>query len=155
MLVRTAKPSDVPAMMALADDFASAAHWNEYSYRQIFELPRPRRLAFILESGTSDKSAEHGISGFVIALAEGPEWEIENIVVGPGSQRRGCGSHLLRALLDKAREERVSRIFLEVRESNVAARAFYAAATFTVNGRRKSYYRNPEEDALLMEYIFA
>jgi ribosomal protein S18 acetylase RimI-like enzyme len=55
----------------------------------------------------------------------------------------------LTALLDRARETNSERVFLEVRESNQAARAFYARLGFEQSGRRKLYYANPPEDAVL------
>jgi len=45
-------------------------------------------------------------------------------------------------------------IFLEVRESNRAARALYEKWAFTEEGRRKSYYKDPEEDALILKFSF-
>jgi ribosomal-protein-alanine N-acetyltransferase len=55
----------------------------------------------------------------------------------------------LDALSAAARETNSSSIFLEVRESNAAARTLYELASFEQTGRRKSYYTNPAEDAIL------
>jgi ribosomal-protein-alanine N-acetyltransferase len=52
--------------------------------------------------------------------------------------------------IETARADGVQSVFLEVRESNSAARAFYAGLSFTQIGRRRGYYRNPEEDALVL-----
>lgn len=78
-----------------------------------------------------------------------PEWEIENIVVAPKVRRKGIGRQLVDALLAAAGETNSESVFLEVRESNAAARKLYESAGFQQNGRRKSYYSDPPEDAIL------
>jgi ribosomal-protein-alanine N-acetyltransferase len=92
------------------------------------------------------------IAGFVVALCLGQEWEIENIVVDSALRRRGCANLLLRELLSLASNEGAGRVLLEVRESNQAARAFYARWGFQMIGRRRNYYRDPEEDAILLHF---
>jgi ribosomal-protein-alanine N-acetyltransferase len=57
---------------------------------------------------------------------------------------------LLDHALEIARERRSQVVFLEVRESNAAARALYASRRFEVAGRRSKYYRKPVEDALVL-----
>ena len=74
---------------------------------------------------------------------------MENIVVSPAARRTGIGKRLLDALLQAARETNNAAVFLEVRESNHEARAFYEHVGFKLDGRRKSYYFNPSEDAIL------
>jgi ribosomal-protein-alanine N-acetyltransferase len=77
------------------------------------------------------------------------EWELENIVVASSVRRMRLGQRLLDALLTAARETNSSSVFLEVRESNASARSFYEKAGFKQTGRRKSYYANPAEDAVV------
>ena len=71
------------------------------------------------------------------------------MVVGRHSQSQGLGSTLVHELADVARNHNATRIFLEVRESNAAARGLYEKCGFTITGRRKSYYNHPAEDAVL------
>ena len=71
------------------------------------------------------------------------------MVTAAGDRRRGIGSQLLKELIAIARERKLQTIFLEVRESNVAARALYCKFGFEESGRRKNYYANPTEDAVL------
>ena len=97
-------------------------------------------------------SNNSAIAGFVVALCLGQEWEIENIVVDSALRRRGCANLLLRELLSLASNEGAGRVLLEVRESNQAARAFYARWGFQMIGRRRNYYRDPEEDAILLHF---
>ena len=92
------------------------------------------------------------IAGFLVARHLAPEWELENIVVSPSSQRRGIGKALLRTLLLRARDADNGAVFLEVRESNAAARGLYESAGFRQAGKRKCYYLNPLEDAVLYRW---
>jgi ribosomal-protein-alanine N-acetyltransferase len=74
---------------------------------------------------------------------------LENIAIAPTARRKGLGLRLLSALLSAAREANSDSVFIEVRESNAAARTLYEKAGFKPAGRRTSYYTNPMEDAVL------
>jgi ribosomal-protein-alanine acetyltransferase len=87
--------------------------------------------------------------GFLVARHVRGEWELENIVVSAELRGRGIGKRLLDGLLARVRETESWGVFLEVRESNVGARKFYQKAGFREIGRRKSYYADPAEDAVL------
>jgi ribosomal-protein-alanine N-acetyltransferase len=139
---RTANAADIPAMMALERGAANAAHWLEHEYQRLFESSLPHRVAIVIE--------EHGeVQGFLIARALDREWEIENIVVSGALQRRGLGTALLSGFLKSACAEGAEEVFLEVRESNTAARKLYEKLAFREGGRRKNYYRQPDEDAVI------
>jgi len=73
-------------------------------------------------------------------------------VVGAGARRRGVGRALCEAVLGWSREMRCERIRLEVRASNPAVR-LYEGLGFREVGRRLRYYRDPVEDAVLMEFL--
>ena len=96
---------------------------------------------------------EGEVTGFLMGRATGDQAEILNIGVMPGKRRKGEGSALLRAALDEFYSRGTTRVFLEVRESNEAAKAFYARHGFSKVGHRSGYYRDPDEAALLMEKI--
>jgi len=87
--------------------------------------------------------------GFLVAQCGGLEWELENIAVLPGFRRRGAGAALLSALLEEAGTRHAERILLEVRASNQSAIRLYGQAGFQLLARRRGYYQNPTEDALL------
>ena len=91
------------------------------------------------------------ITGFVLGRHIGDEAEILNLATLPEKRRRGEGRALLEKALAEFQTRGVRRVFLEVRESNVKAIAFYKKHGFSEAGRRKAYYREPEEAALLME----
>jgi ribosomal-protein-alanine N-acetyltransferase len=92
------------------------------------------------------------LAGFVLFAQVADECEILDIAVDPASRRDGLGARLLVAALAAAVARGARRCFLEVRASNAGAQAFYRAAGFVEDGRRKDYYRSGQgrEDALLM-----
>ncbi|MDR1567352.1 MAG: ribosomal protein S18-alanine N-acetyltransferase [Streptococcaceae bacterium] len=85
--------------------------------------------------------------GFLSAIVINPEVEITNIAVLPKYRRQGVGEKLLCLL-----KEDVEIVWLEVRESNTNARKLYQKVDFYETGRRKGYYQQPKEDAILMEW---
>jgi len=88
-----------------------------------------------------------GYAGMWKVLDEG---HITNIAVHPGYRRLKIGSALLKALKQYAKENNIHSITLEVRESNIAAQKLYSKFNFEVVGRRKAYYEDDHEDALIM-----
>lgn len=90
------------------------------------------------------------VAGFGILHCFGDEAEIFNLAVRPDRRGKGLGRMLLEELCRTADTGGVQNIYLEVRESNAAARGLYAKFGFRNVGRRKKYYDNPREDALLM-----
>ena len=68
--------------------------------------------------------------------------------------RRGIGTKLVGALISRARSEAAAAILLEVRESNLAARGLYERQGFREVGRRRGYYADPVEDAILYSLRF-
>lgn len=152
MKIRKATDADIRSLMDLAAESATAAHWTEQQYRDLISpAVKVDRLAIVAEGSPVSGSApsDEGLLGFLIARFQTPECELENIVVSPGARRKGVGKRLLNALLLAATEINCESLFLEVRESNRVARAFYENAGFRFHGRRKSYYSNPDEDAIL------
>jgi ribosomal-protein-alanine N-acetyltransferase len=140
MTVRPATSADVAAMRAIEERATTAAHWSETEYQRLFSA-EPPRLAFVVGDDT--------VQGFLIARQIGPEWELENIAVVADAQRRGLGSALVRHFLDMVKQRAGESVFLEVRESNTAARALYREHGFVQTGRRRGYYQHPDEDAVL------
>ena len=88
-----------------------------------------------------------GYAGMWLVLDEA---HITNIAVHPLARRRGIGEALLRALMAEAYLLRIERITLEVRDSNTAAQSLYEKLGFVRVGRRKGYYSDNNEDAIIM-----
>jgi [ribosomal protein S18]-alanine N-acetyltransferase len=142
MNIRVGRLEDVAAMLALERQSPAAAHWPESFYRGLFDEGAPERISLVAD--------EDGVRrGFLIARITGDECELENVVVAESSQRRGMASRLIQELVKVARDRKAARIFLEVRESNAPARSLYEKCGFVIQGRRKSYYTTPAEDAVL------
>lgn len=154
MKIRKATADDIASMMSLARESATAAHWTEPQYRDlILPVVKVDRLAIVAEAAPSPlcgaDDPDERLLGFLVAHFLTPECELENIVVSPRALRKGVGKQLLKALLLAASKTNCETVFLEVRESNQAARAFYENVGFQLDSRRKSYYSNPSEDAVL------
>jgi ribosomal-protein-alanine acetyltransferase len=144
-------------MMELERQCATAARWTEHQYQTIFQIScndAAQRLALVMEENSNVSTASQSrkkspLIAFLIANHVGAEWELENVVVEPSFRRKGVGTKLLDDLLARARAALSEFVFLEVRESNQAARALYLKRGFELAGRRKDYYRSPPEDAIL------
>ena len=87
---------------------------------------------------------------YIIGRLIAPEAEIYRIAVRPEYRQRGIGYRLLSYAIKTERGRGLECAFLEVREGNVAARALYRAFGFSECGKRKNYYKNPTEDAVVM-----
>jgi len=102
--------------------------------------------------GTYARVALRGTTlvGYLLAVMIVDEAHLGNLAVRPSERRSGVGQKLLDDLLEAAREKGVSKVTLEVRESNQIARKFYYQNEFIDVAIRKNYYRNPVEDAIVM-----
>ena len=148
MPIRRATPEDIPALISLERRAATAAHWTTEQYEAAFASGALPRQFLVVEEQSS-------VQGFIVGRAIGEEWEIENIAVAEPIRSRGLGTRLLGEFLDLARGRGARAVFLEVRESNLAARRLYEKWVFIESGRRRRYYRDPEEDAISYRLDFA
>ena len=135
--LRPSTEADLPRFAAWEAENPSGAGWSLQALRE--------ELAF---AGGEMLTAElDGEPAGYMALRRLPDGlELMNIFVDPARRRRGLGLALMEALIAAAGDE---PIFLELRESNGAARSLYEAKGFAVVGRRPRYYRDGEA-ALLM-----
>lgn len=140
-MIRAATLDDVPVLMALEKHAVTAAHWSGAQYHAVFAATQIPRFALVIEDG-------HAIQGFLVARGVGSEWELENIAVAGPARRHGLGTQLLAEFLSAARSRGATAVFLEVRESNSAARRLYEKSAFFETGRRAHYYHDPEEAAV-------
>ena len=160
--VRPARPSDQPRLVEIAYHSATAAQWNQAEYLKLFSIDEPEAQTPAetvtkpqLQSRTALVVEQDGnVVGFIVRRQVEDEWEIENIAVTGVARRCGLGSRLVGELLDLARSHGGKSVFLEVRESNRAARSLYEKWAFIEVGRRKTYYQNPPEDALVLQFKF-
>lgn len=110
-------------------------------------------------SAFADLLAQAGVAlegeagGFILIRTVADEAEILTLAVRPSARRQGLGARLVRAATDRAAASGAARLFLEVAEDNVPARALYGALGFEPAGRRPRYYartEGPSVDALLL-----
>lgn len=131
MQVRVGNPGDIDQILRIQRSTPEASQWNPSDYE-------------LLVAETDDE-----IAGFLVWRSvvwnEGGinEAEILNLAVAKSSRRQGLGRALIEAVP-------VSNVFLEVRESNAAARALYRKAGFVEAGVRFGYYAHPVESAIVM-----
>jgi len=159
--IRPAALHDVPAILALERQAPGAAHWSLEQYEKLV-----RGGVVLLAEHVAEPVVEHApapckspeeqgvLCGFICAHAVESEWEIENVVVAAEFLRRGIGDALVGVLIQRAESEAASAILLEVRASNRPARSLYEKHGFRETGRRRAYYQNPVEDAILYTLRF-
>jgi [ribosomal protein S18]-alanine N-acetyltransferase len=133
--------------MAIEKQAVTASQWSVRQYEAALAEASLNRLALVIEQ-------EDVIQGFLVARAVDGEWEIENMAIAGPAQRGGLGTRLLGEFLELVRSRGAEAIFLEVRESNLAARMLYEKCAFVEAGRRARYYRDPEEDAVIYRLRF-
>ncbi len=115
--------------------------WSRKSFED--ELSNPNAVYFV---ATYDEKGAGYLGGWVIA----DQYDINNIAVLPEFRRCGIASELLKTLISFCKENKLSPITLEVRESNEAAQALYKSFGFKPIGTRNKYYRDTGEDAIIM-----
>lgn len=141
---RAATQADVPAIVEI-ERMSFGDPWSEETFRDLLRLGHAIFLV-------ATEGLPESLCGYVIAAVVADEAEVLNLAVAPQSRRRGLGGRLLDAGLGMIRERRAREVFLEVRESNAAARALYSSRGFAALTRRARYYRNPVEDALVLRH---
>lgn len=90
------------------------------------------------------------VAGYIGSQTVMGETDMMNVAVDPDFRRRGVAQTLILALVDALKARGSHWLMLEVRQSNAPARALYEKLGFAEVGRRKNYYRNPKEDALIL-----
>lgn len=138
--LRRLTAEDIGAVLAIQAVSPEASQWSRDAYAR----------AAAGEFGAWVAESSHQVIGFLILRSAGHEAEILNLAVAPQSRRRGVARALLLTGLDAARAAESATVFLEVRESNLGAIRFYQDHGFRATGRRRSYYRDPPEDALVL-----
>jgi [ribosomal protein S18]-alanine N-acetyltransferase len=148
--IRRCETGDLERVAAIELDSFSDP-WSVEAFSVTLEL---RHLRFLvaeeLSEGRDPGDDEPALVGYVVALVMADEAEIADVAVARAVRRRGVGRALLERMIADVMDEGVRSLYLEVRESNAAARALYDALGFVPVGRRRGYYQHPSEDALLL-----
>jgi ribosomal-protein-alanine N-acetyltransferase len=138
--LRAARASDIDAIV-LIEQASFGDPWNRTAFVELLDDPR---VCFLLAE------RDGSVRGYVVAWFVLDEGEIGNLAVSESARRQGAGALLLDGAIKVAGESDVASLYLEVRDSNMAARALYASRGFVEIGRRRDYYRRPREDALVL-----
>jgi ribosomal-protein-alanine N-acetyltransferase len=138
--IRRAVVDDLPGILAIEHE-AFSDPWSADSFRPEFSDDYACFSIAVVDGV---------VAGYVIARIVARQGEIANIAVAPAHRGTGLGGQLLDAAVAAAEAAQCEAVWLEVRESNTAARRLYASRGFVLIGRRRRYYRLPVEDALVL-----
>jgi ribosomal-protein-alanine N-acetyltransferase len=154
--LRPAAASDLAAIFALESATDGAPHWPQATYEAILDeqLAAGQRCLILAETDAA-------LAGFAVGLMhripttdrddlDDRVAELESVMVASSARRAGTGRALCCAVLDWCRSNRATEVVLEVRSGSAGAIALYAGLGFTQAGRRPRYYRDPDEDALIL-----
>lgn len=131
----------------LIDSASFSTPWPERAFR--FELQQnPTSFLFVAEIFQPDGHST--LAGAIVVWMIVDEAHIATIAVHPNLRERGVGKKLLISALKKAVHKGATTATLEVRAHNLIAQSFYKRFKFIVVGRRPRYYRDNDEDALIM-----
>jgi ribosomal-protein-alanine N-acetyltransferase len=144
-LLRPAEEADV-AQVAAIEKSCFADPWTEDSFRRLLG---GEPAIFLVAVFPPDER----VRGYVIGFSVDVDAEVLNVAVEPGSRGKGLAGQMLDAVLIELATRGVANAYLEVRESNKAARALYESKGFREIGRRERYYRRPVEDALVLRRV--
>ena len=139
--IRTAATADMLSVGLIERD-SFADPWGSREFTSALESPH---TIFLVAA-----DADGVVSGYVIALVVQDEAEVLNLAVRSPDRGKGIGAGLLDAAIAQVCDRGAANIYLEVRESNEAARGLYASRGFEEISRRVKYYRSPVEDALVL-----
>lgn len=144
MNLRFGHAADHKVVVALERSAATAPHWPESIYLAILQNSNDLRGLFVVEE-------EHGVVGFcVVNVVAGVVGELENVVVAEGFRRLGAGTQLCRAAMAWCHARGAAEMELEVRSESLGVRRIYERLGFEEVGRRRRYYVDPVDDAVLM-----
>ena len=140
MEIRKMTAREVPQVAEL-EKICFSQPWSEKSVAG--ELENPLSLWLVAMDGDR-------LAGYVGSQTVMDETDMMNLAVDSEFRRQGVGEALVNALTASLKELGSRCLTLEVRDSNEAARALYGKLGFTEIGRRRGYYRDPREDALIL-----
>jgi ribosomal-protein-alanine N-acetyltransferase len=141
LVIRTMRISDLPRVLEI-EHVSYTMPWTEATFAGL--LRRADADMFVA-------LVDNEIAGYAAFWAVVDQGELGNLAVAPPWRHRRIASRLLSRVIERAGERGVRELFLEVRISNSVARQLYTKYGFREVGRRKNYYLEPLEDALVMQ----
>lgn len=140
IIVRAMKPEDLEKVCQIERENFSLP-WSEKSFQDSME----RDDTVFLTAFVNDK-----IAGYLGCYCIAGVGEITNVAVDSSMRRKGIAARLMETLFEEGKKLQTEEFFLEVRESNTGAVAFYTQMGFVTEGIRKNFYEKPVENALIM-----
>lgn len=140
MIIEKMNSSHV-AHIAQLEKICFSDPWSENSIASELD----NKLAFWLVAAEGDT-----VAGYIGSQTVIDETDMMNVAVHPDFRRQGIAEELVNTLVENLQKMGSHCLTLEVRASNVPAIALYKKLGFAEIGRRKNYYRNPREDALIL-----
>lgn len=140
--IRAMTDQDIPAIVALEKE-CRLSSWGLKGYQQ--ELINSS--AFVLVARQHDQ-----VVGYLSGRTMADEFELLSLGVAPDFRRQGIARQLMNEGMQVLRSQGISRWFLEVRAANLSAQQLYLSCGFSPVGRRRNYYTDPLEDAVIMAY---
>ena len=140
MILEKMHPAHV-AQIAELEKICFSDPWSERSIASELD----NKLAFWLVATEGEN-----VAGYIGSQTVMDETDMMNVAVHPDFRRRGIAEALVNGLVDALKTQGSHCLTLEVRASNAPAIALYEKLGFSEIGRRKNYYRNPREDALIL-----
>jgi len=139
-IIRRMRLADVPRVMEIEVECFTMP-WSEATFRGL--LRRTDADLYVAEVSGS-------VVGYTAFWSVVDQGELGNVSVTAQWRGRGIGHRLVETILDRAAERGVREVYLEVRVSNTGAQKLYHSYGFDRVGRRRNYYLDPVEDALVM-----
>ena len=145
-IIRPMQMNDLE-QVSIIDRVSFSLPWPTSAFRYEM-LKNPSSLLYVAEASTT--GSEHQVIGSIVVWMILDEAHIATIAVEPRYRGRGISQGLLAAVLVEAIRKGAQVATLEVRAFNTIAQALYKRFGFNVVGRRPRYYRDNNEDALIM-----
>lgn len=151
--IRLASDEDIEAIMLLDRSLDTLPHWPAAEYRASIAGGDSHRSRALFVAG-ADREIDRQIVGLAVARADHiageSSVELESVGVALSARRRGVGRELCRAVMEWCQSQGAAHLDLEVRSQSAGAVALYRELGFVAVGTRRSYYRDPADDAILM-----
>lgn len=147
--IRIMRTGDLPAVLAIEETVFGDDAWPRSFFAR--DLANAHAVYFALDlAGADSERARAELAGYAGYWLLDDEANLMNIAIAPAWQGRGLGEHLLLETLLIVQDRGAEICTLEVRVSNLRAQALYRKLGFELAGRRRHYYQDNGEDALLM-----
>lgn len=146
IFIRPMKMEDIRQVQSI-DRMSFSTPWPEHAYRYEL-LENPASLLWVAEAHLNN--GELKVVGIIVVWLILDEAHIATLAVHPDFREQGIGSQLLATALKKSIQKGVNQSALEVRAKNEVAQNLYRRFGFEIVGKRRHYYQDNHEDAVLM-----